>query len=169
MWRCWQQWLLVGIMVCLLTNGLERREYWKKKHPLLYVTERGVFKCTVSTNPGIKVELEFTVSCKYDVVVPFGIGWELHFCKLLVLILALTFHLFAIQASEHVKEWIVDIPPGVAHIFNLTQGSHAGEIESKVLDHAIRRLTKLSQIETHGKCVQAVLQCYVIVVHCRSP
>ena len=147
----------------------EKRILEEETYPLLYVTERGVFKCTVSTNPGIKVELKFTVSCKYDVVVPFGKGWELYFCKLLVLILALTFHLFTIQASEHVKEWIVNIPPGVAHTFNLTQGSHAWEIESKVLDHAIRRLTKLSQIETCGKCVQAVLQCYVIVVHCRSP
>ena len=47
---------------------------------------------------------------------------------------------------------MVDVPPsGVA---NLTQGSQ--EIEGKVFDHAVRRLTQLSQIDTRGKCIQAI-------------
>ena len=50
---------------------------------------------------------------------------------------------------------MVDVPPsGVADSSNLTHGSQ--EIEGKVLDHAIRRLTQLSRIDTLGKCIQAV-------------
>ena len=72
----------VALLVAVATGGYhgvstyqwagERGPLEEEIYPLLYVTDKGVFKCTITTNPGIKVELEFTVSCKYVIIVPFG-------------------------------------------------------------------------------------------------
>ena len=66
----------VALLVAVVTGGYhvvstyqwtsERKVMEEEMYPVLYVTEKGTYKCTISTNPRIKVELEFTVSCKYN-------------------------------------------------------------------------------------------------------
>ena len=81
MWTGGRGGIDVALLVAVATGGYhvstyqwagERGPLEEEIYPLLYVTDRGVFKCTITTNPGIKVELEFTVSCKYVIIVPFS-------------------------------------------------------------------------------------------------
>ena len=64
----------VAVMVAVVTGGYHgvSSYQWAKDdidieedvYPVVYVMTTGIYKCTISTSPGIVLELKFTVACE---------------------------------------------------------------------------------------------------------